>query len=58
MPLEGWDIVMNLGPWGFAVAVSWMLLRFILNHVTHKMDDMHETLRELVREIRNWRSNS
>lgn len=57
MPPDIWNIVANLGPWGFAVAISWILLRFVLNHISHKLDAMHETLRELVREIRNWRLN-
>lgn len=48
------SIISNLGPWGFAVAVAWILLRFVLNHMTHKLDDIHETLREFVNEMRLW----
>ena len=50
MPPDVWAFVLNLGPWGFAVVVAWWLLKFTLNHMSHKLDAMHDTLKE----IRDW----
>lgn len=49
------DVITNLVQLGFSVAVAAVLLKFVLNDLSHKLNAIHSTLKELVQIIKERR---